>query len=185
MLATYNLPPPMKLRTGDTVVVISGKDKGKTGKVMRVLCTAHRLVVEGVNMRTRHQKKTRERPGQIVRYEASIHASNVMMVDPKTAKRTRVGMRQGEHGKQRVAKRSGTALGRGKVVEKKQRQEKEQKGGEEQVVQKPGQSLREPFWKRAFQRGAKATGGQGEGRDRQEEVDRSSVGSVRRSRESS
>ncbi len=176
----------MKLRTGDNVVIISGKEKGKTGKVIRVVRTTNRLIVEGVNMRTRHQKKTPQRPGQILRYEASIHASNAMMVDPKNAKRTRIGMVYLEHGKQRVAKKSGTALERGKRTEKKQRrEEKEQKAGEEQVVQKTDNSVREPFWKRAFRTGTKAAEGQGEGRDRQEEVDRSSVGSVRRSRESS
>lgn len=169
----------MRLRIGDTVVIISGKEKGKTGKIIRVLHVANRLVVEGVNMRTRHRKKTPERPGQIVRYEASIHASNAMMVDPKTAKRTRIGILCGEKGKQRVAKRSGAALERGKRTERRPRQEKEQ----EQKEQTPPR--REPFWKRAFQTGAKATERSGENRDRQEEVDRSSVGSVRRSRESS
>lgn len=167
----------MKLRIGDTVVIIAGKEKGKKGKIVRVLHAANRLVVEGVNMRTRHRKKTPERPGQIVRYEASVHASNAMMIDPKTAKRTRIGMLCGEKGKRRVAKRSGTALERGKRIERQPRQEKEKK---EQLP-----SRREPFWKRAFQTGAKATERSGENRDRQEEVDRSSVGSVRRSRESS
>jgi len=175
----------MKLRVGDTVVIITGKEKGKTGKVIRVVRAARRLVVEGVNMRTRHQKKTLQRPGQIVRYEASIHASNAMMLDPKTAKRTRVGTMQGEHGKQRVAKRSGTAIERGKGVEKKQRRETEQKTGGEAMEKGEKPSAREPFWKRAFRTGVPATEGQGEKRDRQEEVDRSSVGSVRRSRESS
>lgn len=175
----------MKLRTGDTVVVISGKEKGKTGKILRVLHAVNRIVIEGANMRTHHRKKTAERPGQIVRYEASIHASNAMLVDPKTAKRTRVGTVDGEHGKERVAKKSGTALERGKDSEKKQRREKEQKRGEEQVLQKTATTVREPFWKRAFRTGAKSAEGQEEGRNRQEEVDRSSVGSVRRSRESS
>mgnify|MGYP001585668332 CR=1 FL=1 len=175
----------MKLRTGDNVVIISGKEKGKTGKVIRVVRTTNRLVVEGVNMRTRHQKKTPQRPGQILRYEASIHASNVMMVDPKNAKPTRIGIRQGEHGKQRVAKKSVTILERGKRVEKKQYREKEQTAGEAPVVQKTEKSAREPFWKRAFRTGTPAVEGPEEGRNRQEEVDRSSVGSVRRSRESS
>lgn len=173
----------MKLRTGDAVVIISGKEKGKTGKVIHVLHAANRLVVEGVNMRTRHRKKTQERPGQIVRYEASIHASNAMMVDPKTAKRTRIGMVRGEQGKQRVAKKSGTALERGKRTGERRQREKERP--EEQAEKKTVNPVREPFWKRAFRTGAKATERSGESRDRQEEVDRSSVGSVRRSRESS
>lgn len=174
----------MKLRTGDTVVIISGREKGKTGKVIRVVHTTNRLVVEGVNMRTRHQKKTPQHPGQIVRYEAGIHASNAMMVDPKSAKRTRIGMVHGAQGKQRVAKKSGTALERGKRVRKERHQE-EQKTVGEPAGEKKATAVREPFWKRAFRTGAPSTDGQGAGRNRQEEVDRSSVGSVRRSRESS
>lgn len=104
------------------------------------------------------------------------------MVDPKTAKRTRIGMMRGEQGKQRVAKRSGTALERGKRAVEKRRREKLP---EEQKKGKTEDTVREPFWKRAFRTGAQATERSGESRDRQEEVDRSSVGSVRRSRESS
>ncbi|MEK7137776.1 MAG: 50S ribosomal protein L24, partial [Patescibacteria group bacterium] len=83
----------MKLHAGDTVVVISGKDKGKTGRIMRVLLLEDRVIVAGVNMRTRHLKKTPQTPGRKVQYEASIHASNVALLDSKLKKPTRIGYR--------------------------------------------------------------------------------------------
>ena len=176
----------MKLRTGDTVVIISGREKGKTGKVLRVFHDISRLVVEGVNMRTRHVKKTHERPGNILRYEASLHASTVMVVDPKTAKRTRIGMLCGEQGHQRITKKSGTVLERRKPAEKGKREKKAEQMSMGEEQRKTAVPTREPFWKRAFRGTSSVPEGQGEGRDRQEEVDRSSsVGSVRRSRESS
>lgn len=100
----------MKIRSGDTVVVITGKDKGKTGSVLRVLSQKDRVIVGGINMRTKHIKASPQRAGQIVRYEASIHVSNVMLVDPKTKKRTRVGFTLEGERKKRVAKRSGTVI---------------------------------------------------------------------------
>ena len=102
----------MKVHTGDTVVIITGKDKGKTGTVLRVLESKNRIVVGGINMRTRHMRRTANQPGQKVRYEASINASNVMVVDPKTKKRTRVGTKVDEKTgrKMRIAKRSGEKL---------------------------------------------------------------------------
>lgn len=113
----------MKLKTGDNVVVITGKDKGKTGKIMRVMKKTNRIVVEKVNMRTKHIKKTQSRPGETIRYEAPFEASNVMLVDPKTGKRTRVGYKHLEDGKKiRIAKASGEALsekGSAKVSKKK------------------------------------------------------------------
>lgn len=156
------------------------------GNVLRVFPTTGRLVVEGANMRTRHQRKTPQHPGQILHYEASIHASNAMVVDPKDAKRTRIAMLCGDQGKQRVAKRSGTVMHRGKRIEKRKQQEKEQQPAEENATQKGEHVARVPFWKRAFRTGSKgAPVQQEEAHNRQEEVDRSSVGSVRRSRESS
>lgn len=101
----------MKIHMGDTVVVISGRDKGKIGRILRVLTGKRRVVVAGANLRTRHLKKTPQSPGRIVRYEASLHASNVMLVDPKTKKRTRVGYRSADRGgKERFAKASGEAV---------------------------------------------------------------------------
>jgi len=100
----------MRLHTSDTVVVITGKDKGKTGKILRVLRAQERVVVEGVNMRTRHVRKTPQKPGQIIRYEASIHMSNVMFLDSKSKKRSRIGYQLQDGKKLRMSKRSRTAI---------------------------------------------------------------------------
>lgn len=101
----------MKIRNGDTVVVITGKDKGKTGQVLRVLPSTGRVVVAGINMRTKHVKKTPQNAGQRLQYEASLNASNVMLVDPKTKKRSRVGYEVDKNGKKkRVAKKSGETV---------------------------------------------------------------------------
>ena len=97
----------MKLRTGDTVVVISGKDKGKTGSILRLLPNKNRVVVADINMRTRHIKATPQQAGQKITYEASLDASNVMLVDPKTKKRSRVGFAVEKGKKTRIAKASG------------------------------------------------------------------------------
>ena len=108
----------MKLHTGDTVVVISGKDKGKVGRILRTLETKGRVVVAGINMRTRHMKKTQQAPGRIIRYEAALDVSNIMLVDPKTKKRTRIGKRISDGKKERFAKGSGEALISGKKLKK-------------------------------------------------------------------
>lgn len=81
----------MKIRKGDNVLVISGKDKSKTGKVLKVLTKTNRLVVEWVNVVKRHYKKVGVNPGQIVEKENAIDVSNVMLVCPFTSKPTRVG----------------------------------------------------------------------------------------------
>ena len=101
----------MKLKLSDKVLVISGKDKGKTGKIIKVLKKHNTIVVEKVNMRTKHIKKTQQRAGEKIRYEAPINASNVMMLDPKENKPTRIGYKKNEKGKkERYAKLSGTTL---------------------------------------------------------------------------
>jgi large subunit ribosomal protein L24 len=100
----------MKLHTGDIVVITAGKDKGKTGRILRVLMEKNRVVVAGANMRTRHIKKTPQSPGRVVRYEAAIHASNVMLIDSKTKKRTRIGYRTSDGKRERFAKKSGEAI---------------------------------------------------------------------------
>ena len=95
-----------RIRKGDSVVVISGKDKGKTGKVTRVLVEDNRVVVEGVNLIKRHTRPTPRNPsGGIIDKEQAIHACKVMPVDPKTGKGTRVRMKTLENGKKvRIAK---------------------------------------------------------------------------------
>ena len=104
----------MKLRTDDEVVVISGKDKGKTGKILRVDPEKERVYVEGLNIVKRHQRPTAGRPNApvgVIEKEGPIHVSNVALVDPKDRKPTRVGTRRTEQGtRQRVTKRSGTEI---------------------------------------------------------------------------
>ena len=103
-----------KIRTDDNVIVISGKDKGKTGKVIRVEPASQRVFVEGLNMVKRHQRPVPGRPNLqvgVIEKEGGIHVSNVALVDPKDRKPTRVGTRRTEEGmRQRVTKRSGTEI---------------------------------------------------------------------------
>jgi large subunit ribosomal protein L24 len=104
----------MRIRTDDEVIVISGKDKGKTGKVLRVDRASERVFVEGLNMIKRHQRPTPGRPNQqvgVIEREGPIHVSNVAIVDPKDNKPTRVGVRRDENGRRmRVTRRSGSEL---------------------------------------------------------------------------
>lgn len=102
----------MRLKKGDRVVVISGKDKGKEGKLLAVFPEKNRVIVEGVAIVSRHSKPTQANPqGGIVRREASIHASKVMLVCPTTGKPTRVGHAFLEDGRKvRVAKVSGEVI---------------------------------------------------------------------------
>ena len=81
----------MNLKVGDKVVVIAGSDKGKEGKIIKTLRNENKVVVEGVHIVKKHQKPTGQETGGILEVEAPIHASNVMIVDPKTKKRTRIG----------------------------------------------------------------------------------------------
>ena len=90
----------MNLKVGDKVVVIAGKDKGKEGKIVKTLKNDNKVVVEGVNMVTKHVKPNAQNEnGGIVKVEAPIHASNVMIIDPKTKKRTRIAHEIDENGK--------------------------------------------------------------------------------------
>jgi large subunit ribosomal protein L24 len=102
------------VRKGDTVMVVAGKERGKKGKVLRVIPEKGRVVVERLNLIKKHQKPTQKvRQGGIIEREGSIHLSNVMLVDPGSDKPTRVGMRALSDGKKvRVAKRSGEMLDR-------------------------------------------------------------------------
>lgn len=101
----------LKLKKGDEVVVIAGKDKGKKGNILRVITEERRVVVSGVNKVKRHQKPSRTGAGGIVEKELPLHISNVMLVDPKTNKATRVGYKKLEDGsKVRFAKDSGEVI---------------------------------------------------------------------------
>lgn len=95
----------MRVKKNDTVVVITGKDKGKKGKVLKVFPKANRVLVEGVNIMTKHQKPNAINPqGGIVSKEAPLHISNVMPLNPETGKGTRVRIEEREGRKVRVAK---------------------------------------------------------------------------------
>ncbi len=107
----------MRIKVDDEVVVIAGNDKGVRGKVLRVIPRQNRVVVAGVNMVKKHQRRrpTGGRGGQtqggIIQFEAPIDASNVMLIDPKTDEPTRVGVRRDENGRRiRYAKKSNTDL---------------------------------------------------------------------------
>ena len=101
----------MNFKTGDKVIVVSGKDKGKEGKITHVLRSENRVVVEGVNIVKKHVKGNGQQAGSINEVEAPIHASNVMIIDPKTKKPTRIGHKIDKDGhKIRVSKKSNSSL---------------------------------------------------------------------------
>ena len=100
----------MKIKKGDKVIVITGKDRGKTGAVTRALPKTNQVLVEGVNMKKKHQKPRSNRKGQIVEKALPIHVSNVMIVDSKTGKGTRIGIVRKDGGRIRVSRKSGVEI---------------------------------------------------------------------------
>lgn len=101
----------MKIKKGDQVIVLTGKDKGKKGEVIRAIPTENRVVVEGVNVAKKHTKPTQFTPGGIESEALSIHVSNVALADPKTGKPTKVGFKIGKDGKKsRVARATGETI---------------------------------------------------------------------------
>jgi len=100
-----------KIRKGDKVVVLTGKDKGRTGEVLRVLPKDDKAIVRGVNVVVRHQRQSQNQEGGLIRKEAPIHLSNIAVADPKDGKTpTRVGFEVRDGKKVRVAKRSGEVI---------------------------------------------------------------------------
>lgn len=99
-----------KIRKGDKVVVLTGKDKGRSGEVIQVMPKEDRAVVRGVNVVKRHQRQTQTQEAGIINKEAPIHLSNIAIADPKDGKPTRVGFKIEGDKKIRVAKRSGVAI---------------------------------------------------------------------------
>lgn len=100
-----------KIRRGDTVIVLAGKDKGREGEVLKVLPRAERVVVRGVNTVVRHTKPTQANPeGGLNRFEAPVHISNVALKDPQSGKPTRVGITVKDGKKVRIAKSSNEVL---------------------------------------------------------------------------
>jgi large subunit ribosomal protein L24 len=105
------MPVKLKIRKGDRVVVVTGRDKGKAGQVLNVLPAENRAIVQGVNVVRRHQKQTASQEGGIVSKEMPIHLSNLALADPKSGKPTRVGYKFLKDGKKvRVARRSGEVI---------------------------------------------------------------------------
>ncbi len=152
----------MKIHTGDLVLIISGKDKGKQGTVLRVLASKNHLVIDGINMRTRHIKKTTQAPGQRIQYEASLDASKVQIIDPKTKKPTRIGytIDAKTGSKKRIAKASGEVITKAKTAAKSKTSAKSVKGDEAGKLEKK-EAPKMPETKQAFwKRSATAKGGE-------------------------
>lgn len=99
-----------KIKKGDKVVVLTGKDKGKTGSVLSIVTETNRAVVQGINLVRRHTKQTADQEAGIFTKEAAIHLSNIALADPKDDKPTRVGFKGEGKDKVRVAKRSGETI---------------------------------------------------------------------------
>ena len=100
-----------KIRKGDKVVVLTGRDKGRTGEVFEVNPAAQRALVRGVNLVKRHQRQTAQQQGGIISKELPVHLSNLALADPRDGKPTRVGFKIGEGGRKvRIAKRSGAEI---------------------------------------------------------------------------
>ena len=102
----------LKIKKNDTVIVLTGEDKGKTGKVLKVLVEKNRAIVEGVNIVSKSAKPSAKNPqGGIVKMEAPIHISNLSLIDPKSGKATRVAVKKTDDGKKvRIAKKSGEEI---------------------------------------------------------------------------
>jgi large subunit ribosomal protein L24 len=100
------------IKKGDTVIVIAGESKGRQGRVLEVIRSKNRAIVEGINLISKHTKPNADNPqGGIIKKEASVHISNLMLVDPKTGEPTRIGRKQGKDGKLvRYAKKSGEEI---------------------------------------------------------------------------
>jgi large subunit ribosomal protein L24 len=99
-----------RIKRGDTVQVISGKDKGVKGEILRVLREERRVVVKGANICVRHKKPSASDPGGLIKAEKSIHASNVMLIDSKDDKPTRVGMKIVDGKKVRISRRTSSMI---------------------------------------------------------------------------
>ena len=100
-----------KIRKGDRVIVVTGSERGKTGEVLRVLRQDDRVLVQGVNMIKRHMRPSPANPGGIIEREATLHISNVALIDPKSQEATRVGYRVLDDGRKvRFARRSGEMI---------------------------------------------------------------------------
>ncbi len=140
----------MKLHTGDTVLVITGKDKGKSGQVIRVLPAKNHVVVQGLNMRVRHIKKTPQGAGSKIKFEASLDASKVMLLDPKSGKPTRIGYQiDAKTGKKvRIAKVSGAVIAGAAKVKAPKKTAKADEKAEGATADSSKLPSKRTFWKR-------------------------------------
>lgn len=102
--------PKLKIKKGDQVIVLSGEDKGKTGEVVKSMPKDSKVVVQGINLVKRHTKPSQTTPGGIVTKEAPIDVSNVAIVDPKTGKASKIGYKEVDGKKVRVARKSGEVI---------------------------------------------------------------------------
>ena len=102
--------PKLRIKKGDKVVVIAGDYKGTQGEVKEVVVDKNRVIIEGVNMVKKHTKPTNDNPGGIIEMEAAIHASNVMLVDPKSGESTRIGRKVVDGKLVRYSKKSGETI---------------------------------------------------------------------------
>ncbi|NLD20171.1 MAG: 50S ribosomal protein L24 [Clostridiales bacterium] len=100
----------MRIKKNDTVIVLTGKDKGKTGKVLKAMPKEGRVIVEGINVQTKHQKQTQKIAAEIKHQEGPINVSNVMFYDTKAKAPTRIGYKTDSGKKVRVAKKTGTEI---------------------------------------------------------------------------
>ena len=100
----------MRIKKNDTVIVLAGKDKGKTGKVLKAMPKQGRVIVEGVNIQTKHQKQTQKEAAEIKHQEGPIDVSNVMYYDTKAKEATKIGFKVEDGKKVRVAKKSGNVI---------------------------------------------------------------------------
>lgn len=102
--------PKLKIKKGDTVIILSGEDKGKTGEVVKAMPKENKVVVSGINLVKRHQKPSQNNPGGIITKEAPVNVSNVSILDPKTGKATKVGYKEEKGKKVRFARKSGEVI---------------------------------------------------------------------------
>lgn len=100
----------MKIKLNDTVIITTGKDKGKSGKVIKTLKDKEKIIVETVNVKTKHVKKSQGKKGEIIKFESPIHVSNVKLICPETKKPSRVGYMMQGNKKIRIAKKSNIEL---------------------------------------------------------------------------
>ena len=111
MRRSTNEIPKLHIKRGDEVKVLSGDDRGKTGRVLRVMPADRKAIVEGINLVTKHQKPTQKNPnGERIQREAPVHVAKLALIDPKTKKATRVGRTLTDKGWVRVAKKSGSTI---------------------------------------------------------------------------